>query len=145
MDNKNEGFSSPFLQEAINALSEEDKERYQKMGNYMLSKMEKNLSGTKSEPPTAEVLVYIENGLKSGLHPKDLLQKELQVMFEQRGDKWFEEYGYTEDEVPKPTISIGDKPVGITDKMIKKALKKEDRKKLKKANRGKNIKKLLRR
>lgn len=94
-------FDNPYLKNAWKGLSEEEKEKYRKIGNYMYGNVNYEGSGTvnATEPPATEVSIrYIEVSLKSGLLPKDLDKRERDFMISEKGDEWFKEYGYEEDD-----------------------------------------------
>jgi hypothetical protein len=57
------------------------------------------------EKELKEVVEYSLKAIQSGLHPSDLSEKELRILFEVKGDKWYEEYGFTFEEIP-PIIVV---------------------------------------
>ena len=87
-------FDNPYFKNAYNALSDQDKEKYKKMGEYMYGNFNYTNNSFDS-PPVEESVKYIECSLNSGLLPKDLSQDEKVFMKDTYGDKWYEKYGFT--------------------------------------------------
>jgi hypothetical protein len=138
-------FNNPMVEAALKAMTPEQLEDYQKMGEYMFSATnfeEKNPGPKDLEGETVKGVFYIQEALKSGLHPEDLEQKEIQLMHDIYGPEWYTEYGYTADEVPKPAISMesAEAPV-VTKKQMKQLAKRVAKKAAKKRNPGANYKK----
>ena len=73
--------NSSLIQNAMKALSPEQKEYYKKLGEDMYGTVDFN--GNKIinnlEPPVEESILYIEESLKSGLHPSYLSKNELSI------------------------------------------------------------------
>lgn len=139
-------FDNPMIEEARKTMSKEDLERYERMGEHLFrnnpfreqkrkEQMEKDKNKTMEEA-LYEALFYSREALKSGLHPRDLEEKEVQLLFDFYGEKWYEEFGYTRNEVPKPRIKepIGSGPL-LTRKQIKR-LKRQEEKARKKRERN---------
>lgn len=143
-------FNNPMIESAMKSMTPEQIEAYQKMGQYMYSTTDFENPQPKSlEDDMVNALFYIKEALKAGLHPKDMTKKEIQIMYDTYGDKWYEDYGYEGDEVPEPDIKIKlngvdpNQPL-LSDKQLKKIEKKLEKKKLKKElkNKGINRKKI---
>lgn len=101
-------FDNPMIDRALKALTPEQVENYQKIGqqmygdvNFTDNKILSNLN-----PPMAEAVGYIEIGLKSGLHPNDLEENEIKLLEETFGATWYERYGYSRDEVNEVGLSL---------------------------------------
>lgn len=99
--------TSPEIVMAKNALTEEQKEEYKKIGEYMyqtdVSKVKHNGSQV-VKVNKADLLIYAESGLRSGLSPKDLTADELASLINAYGERWFERFDISEEEanlVPK--------------------------------------------
>lgn len=94
--------NSTLFKNMMNNLSDEDKEKYKKIGEYMYNTIdyENNEILNKIKTPTEEILGYIEIALKSGLSAEDLEPEERKYMKDQFGNKWFERYGFTLDDIP---------------------------------------------
>ena len=96
-------FDSPMFQKMIENLSDEDREKYKRIGEYMYNSVdyEKNEILNKVKTPTEEILGYIELALQSGISIEDLEPEERQYMKDQFGNKWYEKYGFTLDDIPE--------------------------------------------
>ncbi len=93
---------SQIVQRAKNALTEEQKEEYKKIGEYMFTKTNYQtleMGSTLSDPTEQDILFYATEALKSGGEPKDLSVKELQILSNVYGEKWYEKFGFTENEL----------------------------------------------
>ena len=44
-------------------------------------------------------VAYIDEALKSGLHPKDLTKEDVKVLEETYGKQWYESWGYTKEDL----------------------------------------------
>ena len=53
----------------------------------------------------SEAVAYVINGLKSGLHPKDMDPNEILLLNSNIGEKWYEEFGYTKEDIPEIKIT----------------------------------------
>ena len=82
-------------------LSEDEKKKYQEMGEQIYSCM--NEDGSMKDP-LDEAMIYIKHGLDSGLHPRDLGKNELQVVIEKCGENWYEKWGWTDEDMKEVTI-----------------------------------------
>lgn len=116
-------FDSPMFQNMIKNLSDEDKEKYKKIGEYMYNSVdyEKNEILNKVKTPTEEILGYIELALQSGISLEDLEPEERQYMKDQFGNSWYEKYGFTLEDIPKEEkyqyqVSLQDTPNKMTKK-----------------------------
>jgi len=152
-------FNNPMIDAALKALSPEQMEEYKQIGEYMFSttKFDDVKPQSKSmEEKTTDGVFYIREALKAGLHPQDLEKNEIQLMYDIYGKEWYEEFGYSRDEVPEPAIKV-DTTEGIppeevvepvenrpmmTTKQLKNLAKKAKRKEFKKNNPGANFKKM---
>ncbi len=94
-------FDNPMMNNAMKALTPEQKKEYENIGKYIFSTDYARVNNSRDpEKEIMEAVIYIDSGLKSGLHPDNLSQKELQIMYEIKGSKWYEAYGYSSTEVP---------------------------------------------
>jgi len=129
-------FNNDMVTNALKSMSPEDIANYKKIGeamyggiNFVDNKVLNDLP-----PPVAESLAYVEVGLNSGLHPKDMSEDEIALMVNTYGDKWYEKYGYTKDEVPEVGLSL--KMKEDIEKAVEYKLKeekaKDDKRKMKK-------------
>jgi hypothetical protein len=143
-DKKNDLFNNPMVDSAMKALTPEQLEEYQEMGKYMYSSNnfeEKNPQPKSLEKETVNGIFYIVEALKAGFHPKDMDKKELQLMYEIYGPRWYEEYDYEKEEVPEAPLPLEiKKEPPLTKKQVKNLEKKLRRKEVRKMD-GVNHKK----
>lgn len=106
MEEKYDLFNNPMIDMARQGLTKEQVEEYKKIGEYMYSTNFKvQEAGSVEKPPDkTDILQYAIEALKSGLHPTDLSETELQHLNEVYGDKWYEKYGWGPEDVPLPTL-----------------------------------------
>ena len=102
--NNSDLFNNPMVESAKNALTPDQQEEYKEIGKYMYNR-DYNIDKVGSKDPTTEqILTYADEGLKAGLDPFELDEKELQALISVYGNEWFEKYGFEKDEVPVPTV-----------------------------------------
>jgi hypothetical protein len=83
----------------MKAMSPEELQKYKDIGQSMYGDLDFEASKVLNNipPPMAEAVAYVEESLKSGLHPSMLEENEVALLVDVRGDKWYEQWGYTED------------------------------------------------
>jgi len=130
-------WDNPMVTSALKSMSEEDIAKYKKLGEEMYGKINFEDSTIINNvcAPMAEAVAYVEEGLKSGLHPQDLDENEVCLLIEAYGEKWYEKYGYTQDEVPEPGLSLQIKKE-IDECLVKKIDKIKKKKVRKLRNKG---------
>lgn len=99
---------SPYVDMAKKALTPEQLEEYKRIGNYMYETdvYQKAEFGEKlKEAKVEDFASYATEGLKSGLNPMELSQKEVKALIDQYGKEWYTHFGYTKEEVPEYTIT----------------------------------------
>ena len=103
----NDLFNNTLLQEAKNSLSEEDKKKYDQIGQDLYCNIDYNNSKVLNNvpPPMIEIINYIRESLKSGLHPSMLEEKEKDILFEFCDKEWYKEFGYIKEDL-KEIITI---------------------------------------
>ena len=118
-------FSNPMVNNALKAMTPEQLEGYKKMGeqlygniNFEDSKIVNNML-----VPAEEAVAYVEEGIKSGLLPEDLDENEVILLTNTYGEKWYLRYGFKQEEVPEPGLSLGAKET--LEKLIKAKIEKE--------------------
>jgi hypothetical protein len=118
-------FSNPMVNNALKAMTPEQLEGYKKMGeqlygniNFEDSKIVNNML-----VPAEEAVAYVEEGIKSGLLPEDLDENEVILLTNTYGEKWYLRYGFKQEEVPEPGLSLGAKE--NLEKLIKAKIEKE--------------------
>ena len=101
-------FNNPMVNNAIKAMSKEDLEKYKKIGEKLYGNINFQDSTVVNQliTPVEEAVAYVEEGLKSGLLPEDLEENEVILLHKTYGDKWYERYGFTRNQVPEPGLSI---------------------------------------
>ena len=89
-------FEGQLAKAALAALSDEDKERYKKIGEelYGTIDFESNQSKSTMGNDMLEALACIELQLNSGLHPSDLENNEKELLKDAYGDEWFKKWNY---------------------------------------------------
>jgi hypothetical protein len=92
-------FNNPAIQAAKKALSPEDAAHYNTMGEEFYGKM--NFDKMAEIDPVEEASAYIVDGLRSGLHPSFLEENEKEVLTEYFGEKWYETWGWTAEDLAK--------------------------------------------
>jgi len=92
-------WDNPMTRSAMKAMSPEELQRYKEIGQSMYGDVDFEASKVLNNipPPMAEAVAYVEESLKSGLHPSMLEEKEVALLVEVRGHKWYERWGYTQD------------------------------------------------
>jgi hypothetical protein len=97
----NDLFEGVLVKSAISALSDEDKEKYRKLGQELYGKIDfENSKILSTNPdPIKESISYIESQLKSGIHPSMLEDTEKEIMNDFVGPEWYVSWGYTAEEL----------------------------------------------
>lgn len=115
-------YDNPMIDAAKNAMTEEQKQEYAKIGEYMYTRQDYKIAevGSKiKEASTEDLASYAIQGVKSGLDPNELTDKELAALIDIYGDKWYESYGYSEDEIRKPFVHVGAPDSSLSNNMPK--------------------------
>jgi hypothetical protein len=101
-------WNNPLVNNALKALSPEQIADYKKIGEQMYGSIDFEDSKILNNmpPPMAEAVAYVEQGVKSGLLPSDLTEDEVVLLSEAYGEKWYERYGYKQEDVPEPGLSL---------------------------------------
>ena len=101
-------FNNPLINNALKSMTPEQIEEYKKFGEYMYGTVNFQDSSLINNlpPPMEESVAYIEEGIKSGLLPEDLTENEVCLLYEAYGKEWYKKYGFTEDQVPEPGLSL---------------------------------------
>jgi hypothetical protein len=93
---------------ALKAMTHEQREEYKKIGEHMYGTV--NFEDTKiltqMNPPMAESVAYVEEGIKSGLLACDLSEDEVILLSKVYGEKWYERYGFKQNEVSEDGLSL---------------------------------------
>jgi len=94
---QNDLFNNPMTKAAFNALSEDEKQKYKRIGKELYGHLNFEDGKVLSElpPPMEEAIAYVSEQLKSGLHPSMMDEDEKALMQECYGNEWFVKWGYT--------------------------------------------------
>lgn len=128
-------FNNPMVEIAKKAMTPQQLEEYKKIGEYMYnSDTYKTLEqGSKvTDPKDEDIVSYALESIKSGLDPKDLSQKELTLLVDVYGPKWYEQFHLLEKDVPKPMIQMVRELKEETEKLSRKDKRALDKLKQKK-------------
>lgn len=130
-------WNNPMVNNALKAMSKEDLEKYKKIGEQLYGNINFQDSTLVNQliTPVEEAVAYVEEGLKSGLLPEDLEENEVILLHKTYGDKWYERYGFTRDQIPEPGLSLQAKKE--IDEAVEKKLREAVEKIVKKDKKGK--------
>lgn len=95
--NENNLFNNPLVDSIRKALSPEDIEKYAKLGESMYKDIDFE-NGTINHC-IDDALKKLEISLRSGLHPSMLNKDEKILLSSEIGEKWYENYGYTKEDL----------------------------------------------
>jgi hypothetical protein len=102
-------FNNPMVEAAKKSMTPEQLEEYKRVGEYMYNNDVYKVSeiGSKvKQPESQDLILYATEALKSGGSPHDLSGAELRALIDLYGEKWYERFGFEQDEVPKPVIQL---------------------------------------
>ena len=109
----NDLFDNPMIKAAQAALSEEDKEKFRRLGESMFGgiNFENGQSLNNMPPPMAEAVAYIESQLQAGMHPSVLDDNEKAILRDAYGDEWYLKWNYIKEDLDDivtltPTLKI---------------------------------------
>ena len=95
-------FETDFAKNAKANLTTEQREHYEKIGNYMYKDDLFDSSDPQSgqfRTPVDDALVYIEEGLNSGLNPSNLDKDEIILLESEYGKEWYKRWKYQESDL----------------------------------------------
>ena len=95
----NDLFDNPMTKAAMSALSEEDRERYQKMGQFLYENVDYENSTANMPASMSEAVAYVEMQIRSGLHISSLDENEQALMKERYGEEWYKKWGYVKEDL----------------------------------------------
>ena len=106
---QNDLFNNPMVATAKRSMTDDQLSSYKKIGEYMYNtdiyKVES--SGPKVQPPKQEdIALYAIQCIKSGADPKDLTDEEIRCLSQIYGDKWYEQFDFSQDEIRKPLVEM---------------------------------------
>lgn len=105
-------YDSKVVQSVIKNMTSEQRQRYKKIGESLYNttnfKDRKLLHNV--EPPLKESIKYIVEGLNSGLHPKYLTEKEVEILGKFYGRDWYQRWDYKKTDLPEQkVVEMGNK------------------------------------
>ena len=93
-------FNNPMTQAALAAMSDEDKIRYRDIGEKLYGHINFENGKLLNLPPSGEQAIqYLEEQLKSGLHPSTLNQNEKNFLADTWGQEWYKKWGYVKQDL----------------------------------------------
>lgn len=95
-------FDNPQIRQFRDSLSPEEKEKYDKIGKDLYDTI--NFETGETEDVVNDVLAQLRIMLNSGLHPSYLTYEEKTFLEKNLGKKWYEEFGYLENDVNRINI-----------------------------------------
>lgn len=97
--NQEDLFNNPMVEKAKKHLPKETLENLKAYGEEMFS-IDFETKGTSADDTTSEeVLAQLDMMLRSGIHPSDLNFEEKDFLKEYVGPKWYEKYGWMENDL----------------------------------------------
>lgn len=93
----NDLFENPRVKAAYESLSPAEKARYTSIGEQLYDSVD--FEECNVNEPMLEATAYIQNQLKSGLHPSMMEQNEKDLMKESYGEEWYIKYGYVKEDL----------------------------------------------
>lgn len=104
MENKNDLFNNAMVETTRRGMTPEQIEEYKKIGEYMYNNVDyktATVGAQVRESKDEDLILYATEALKAGGDPNDLTEPELQALLKIYGGKWYERFGFEEDDVPK--------------------------------------------
>lgn len=97
----NDLFDNPMVKAAQAALSDEDKEKFRKLGESMFSGINFEDSQTLNNmpPPMAEAVAYLNSQIQAGMHPSMLNDNEKAILADAYGEEWYTDWGYVKEDL----------------------------------------------
>ena len=103
LKNKKKGpsvFDNPFAKHAFDKLSQKEKDYYKALGERLYD--DNMISNTEEDALTKNIkdsCAYITASLNSGLDPKELTNKERNVLVEVHGKQWYKVFDYDVEDI----------------------------------------------
>ena len=97
-------WDNDMVKNATKSMSKKDLDKFAKLGESFYKDVDYETSTIIDKnniiPPFMKNAVkYVEESLKSGLHPSMMTKEEVELMKEIYGVKWYEVYGYVEGDL----------------------------------------------
>jgi hypothetical protein len=99
--NDSDLFDNPMVQSAADALTDEQKQKYAKIGKELYSTVdfETNKVLNNLPDPMVDTVLQLIVQLRSGLHPTDLENSDIELLKTSYGETWYTKWGYTEEDL----------------------------------------------
>ena len=104
MSQKNSLWDNPMVRDAKKRMTPEEIEQYKKIGEQFYKDMDFQKDND-IESILKESAAYLSSQLNSGLLPYNFDKDEKRVLKEIYGEKWYEKWGYTEEDLKRPEES----------------------------------------
>ena len=107
-ENKNNTlWDNPMINMARQNMSPEELEKYKKLGESMYadidfptSKVINNNEIDNNLPEhMVDAVIYLQEAIKSGLHPSMLEENDVKLLEEAYGKEWYKQFGYIEEDL----------------------------------------------
>jgi hypothetical protein len=95
-------FNNPYISEAKKHLSQEKLEEYKRLGERFYAGWDFEKGGPEKVLDVA--VAEISEAIKSGLHPSDLDENEIEIMSTKIGKEWYLDFGYTANDLSTLTF-----------------------------------------
>ena len=94
-------FNNPMVQAAAAALTDEQKQKYAKLGEDLYNSVdfETNKVLNNLPEPMVDSVLQLVVQLRSGLHPTDLKSSDVELLKTSYGETWYTKWGYTEEDL----------------------------------------------
>lgn len=96
-------WNNQSIKHALKNMTSAEREKYKRFSDNMFNVVDikERKVIQKMEPPLRESVKYVVEGLNSGLHPKYLLEKEVEVLYKYYGEKWYTRWGFKQSDIPE--------------------------------------------
>lgn len=102
-------FDNPMVSAAKKSMSKEDIEKYEAIGESMYS-IDFEKCGSIEDNTVLEALAYVNESIKSGIHPSMLSEPELVILETSYGREWYKKFGYVKEDL-KEIVTLVPNPI----------------------------------
>lgn len=95
--NQTDLFNNPFIENAKKNIDPKDIKEMKRKGKEFFENVD--ITEDSSETINKDVFMQLDSMLRSGLHPSYLKKDEKEFMCSYKGDKWYYNYGYLENDL----------------------------------------------
>ena len=97
---KGDLFNNPMIENARKSMSKQDLERYEDWGHAVFDDIDYETVNEKKYPNfVVDAVANIINSIQSGLHPSFLNKEERNLLKEVKGECWYKEFGFIEEDL----------------------------------------------